>query len=538
MTMPLPRDLLARCARNFPDKLAYACGETTRTWREMDERSARLAGALESLGVRHGATVAILGQESLVIYEHFFACMKLGLLRVGFNWRYSADELGYLIDDSGAQVLLVDAACAAQIEPHRARLEQARVVLIGYGAGHGLALDYEQLLAKARAPETLPALSPDDALMLTYTSGTTGRPKGVVHRQHGITSMIFQSLVARGLSPDDVWYTAAASSWMTVVLNLLGLGNSMGHVISDGVFEMRAFLRDVERRRATAVMLVPTLIHRALQELRQGHYDISSIRLLMYGSAPATPQLIRDAYAAFGCEMIQSYGMTEAGWITQLGAADHRYALEHEPALLRSAGRAGVMSEIAIRDAAGNAVPAGTAGEVWIRSESLMTGYRNRPEETARALQGGWLSTNDVGFLDERGYLFLTDRRDFMIISGAVNIFPSRVEEALAEHAAVGECAVVGVPHVEWGEAVVAVLRLRDGHPAPSLSALQEHCSARLNRMERPKHFLFVPDFPRSLNGKVRKQDVKQWAAAQPDLPWARAAAPATDHPTPLQETT
>lgn len=521
--MLLPRDLLTRCAGNFPNKMAYACGDESRTWREMDEQSDLLAMALRDIGVQPGGVVAILGRESLTIYEHFFACMKVGAVRLGLNWRYSAAELEHLLHDSGARTLLVDARCMALVAPLRPQLQQWGVTLIGYGGGHDCALDHRTLLAEQRGrhgPQPWPRLDGDDPLMLTYTSGTTGRPKGVLHRQASISAMIFQSLVARGLGPDDVWYTAAASSWMTVVLNLLGLANGMSHVISDGSFEIRSFLLDVQRRKATAIMLVPTLIQRALDELERNAYDMSSVRLLMYGSAPASPQLIRNAYAAFGCEMIQSYGMTEAGWTTQLGAADHRWALEHEPALLRSAGRAGVMSQVEIRDDAGERLPCGAPGNVWIRSETLMKGYLNMPAETAEVLQGGWLSTNDVGYLDTRGYLFLTDRRKFMIISGAVNIFPASVENTLLEHAAVAEAAVVGAPHPHWGEAVVAVVRLRAG-ASVSASELNTHCEGRLNAMERPKHFLFVDDFPRSVNGKVQKQKVKDWVAAQSSLlPW------------------
>ena len=523
--MLLPRDMVARCATNFPDKMAYACGTDARTWREMDHRADAAARALRQLGVRQGDTVAWFGQECLVVYEHFFACMKLGAVRLGLNWRYSPAELEHLVRDSGLRFVLVDARCVSLLQPLGAALGELGVTLVGCGTGHGLALDYDDLLAAQAEQPCLPLvdIGGDDALMLTYTSGTTGRPKGVVHRQSAIAAMIFQSLVARGLGPDDIFCTAAASSWMTVVLNLLGLGNGMGHVIPDGSFEVRAFLDDVQRHRVTAIMLVPTLIRRMLDEVRGGAHELGSLRLLMYGSAPASAALIRDAYESLGCEMVQSYGMTEAGWTTQLGASDHRRAVSHEPGLLKSAGRPGVLSEIQIRDDAGQRLAPGQAGTVWIRSSTLMKGYLNRPTETAEVLHGDWLCSNDVGYLDARGYLFLTDRRKFMIISGAVNIFPSSVENALQEHPDVAEAAVVGVPHPEWGEAVVAVVRARTG-AAADVPALHAHCDARLNRMERPKHIFLVDDFPRSVNGKVQKQQVKEWVAARShDLPWASA---------------
>jgi acyl-CoA synthetase (AMP-forming)/AMP-acid ligase II len=309
---------------------------------------------------------------------------------------------------------------------------------------------------------------------------------------------------------------------MTVVLNMQGLISGMSHVIMDGAFDITQFLRDIEKRRATAVMLVPTLIRRALQECRERRYDLLSMRLLMYGSSPATPQLIRDAYDAFGCEMIQSYGMSEGGWVTQLSASDHRYALAQEPGLLNSVGRAGVMSEISIRDEQGRPLPPGARGEVWLKGGTLMKGYLNCPEQTAEVLRDGWLCTNDIGHMDERGYLYLTDRKKFMIITGAVNVFPAGVEAVLAEHPAVDEVAVVGAPHPEWGEAVVAVVKRKLGHEHADARDIQQFCQSRLSKMECPKHILFAQSLPVTANGKLQKQKVKEWVHSnQHELPWS-----------------
>jgi len=523
MMMPLPRELLARCARNLGSKTAYVCGSSESSWAQMNERAGRLAGALRRLGVTPGTTTAILGQESLVIYEHFFACMKLGLVRLGLNWRYAPDELAALLVRSRAAVLLLDARCAQSMAAHLPRLQEEGLILMGYGKGHGQALDYDALLDQEPVVEALPPISPEQALLLTYTSGSTGAPKGVLHSHGAISRMILQALISRGLAPDDVWYTAAASSWMTVVLNLLGLGNGMTHVIVDGVFDIRSGLAEIQRHRATVVMLVPTLIQRALTEMRGQPCDLSSVRLLMYGSSPAPAQLIREAREGFGCELLQSYGMTEAGWVTQLGAREHRQALQREPGLLASAGRPGVFSEVQIRSPEGCVLGPGDSGDVWVKADTLMIGYLDQPDETAEVIRQGWLLTHDVGYLDSRGYLFLTDRRKFMIVSGGVNVFPSRVEAALAGHPLVQEAAVVGAPHPEWGEAVVAVVQLRAGRSdcAALEQLLHAHCVSQLNGWERPKHFLFVDDLLRNANGKVHRQAIKQWVASPlAGLPW------------------
>jgi acyl-CoA synthetase (AMP-forming)/AMP-acid ligase II len=522
------RDMLAHCASNFPLKVAYFCGDGERTWKQMHERSDRLAGALQGIGVGKGSVVSILGKESFEVYEHFFACMKLGAIRVGVNWRYAADEILHILRDSATRVLLVHAECISSISPIRDALEILGIRLVGYGGAHGLALDYEALLAQASIPPALPPVDVDDPLLYTYTSGTTGNPKGIIHTQGVVVKIIFQSLVGRGLAPDDIWYTSSASSWMTVVLNLQGLGNGMSHVIMNGAFDIAAFLRDIERRRVTAVMLVPTLMRRAIQESKERSYDLSSIRLLMYGSAPASPQLVRDAYKTFNCELVQSYGMSEGGWLTQLSAADHRYALAHEPALLNSVGRVGVMSEISIRDPEGQPVAPGITGEVWLRGETVMRGYLNLPNENAEVFRGEWICTNDIGHMDEHGYLYLTDRKKFMIITGAVNVFPSAVEAVLYEHPAVEEVAVVGAPHPEWGEAVVAVVKIKDGFAGTDLRELNAFCQSRLSKMECPKHFLSVDSLPHTVTGKVQKLKVKEWVRSdQVSLPWATSEEPA-----------
>lgn len=526
----IPRDCLERCARNYADKVAYHCGDRTETWAQIHARSIRLAEALRKLGVATGDVVAVLGQESIEIYEHFFACMHAGFVRVGINWRYAAPEAIHIIEDSAARVLLVDSRCSALFHEIRDHVRRAGIRTIGYGSGHECEYDYAVFLDQGAeksgivpVPGKPAEIASSDPLLITYTSGSTGKPKGVIHTHGSVLNIITQSIIARGLSPDDIWYTAAASSWMTIILNVQGIMNSMTHVIMDRAFEIRRFLRDIERRRATAVMLVPPLIARAIEETRSGSYDLTSLRVLMYGSSPASPELIQAAYDAFGCDMIQSYGMTEGGWVTQLSASDHRYAIENDPGLLKSVGRPGIMSELSIRDSDGAMLPDGASGEIWIHSEMLMRGYINLADETAAVLQDGWLRSNDIGRIDENGYLFLQDRKNLLIISGAVNVFPSSVEAILKEHDVVEQVVVVGAPHPEWGEAVVAVVRVKNGF-AISGQELISFAQLRLSRMECPKHVLFVDDFPVTLTGKINKQAVKSWVAQlQDQMPWQAA---------------
>ncbi|MBC5763029.1 class I adenylate-forming enzyme family protein [Ramlibacter albus] len=517
----LPRDLIRNCAAAYPCKAAYHCGNISRTWQEMDARSDKLAAGLQSMGVAKGDAVAILSHECVEIYEHFMACMKIGAVRVGVNWRYPPAELSHVLHDSGARVLLVQASCVHLLGPLRHELESADIRLVGYAGAHGLACDYDALVNQDVAP-TLPALDADDPLLFTYTSGTTGKPKGVVITNGSVSNTIFQSIVGRGLRTDDVFYMAGQSSWMTVIMLVLGLGNGMTHVIPDGDFDVASYLLDVERFRVTAASLVPTMMRRAIQEQRANPRDTSSLRVISYGSAPATPGLIRDAYETFGCEMLQAYGMTEAGWVTHLTEADHRYALAHEPELLGSAGRVGVTYELTVRDEQGNVVPAGQRGEIWIRGQGVMKGYLNLPTQTAEVMRGDWLCTNDIGRVDSRGYLYLLDRKKFLIITGAVNVFPAMVEAVLSQHPAVADVAVFGVPHPEWGEAVVAVVQRRLEEPAAAdATDLLAFCQQRLSKPECPKAFVFMPEIPKASTGKTNKLLLKQQVLAKPEqFPW------------------
>ncbi|MFH1869471.1 MAG: AMP-binding protein [Pseudomonadota bacterium] len=519
----LPRDMLARCAGNYPQKVAYYCGDDQRTWRQMHERSNALASALQELGVRKGDVVSILGNESIDIYEHYFACMKIGAIRVGVNWRFAMSEILHVLRDSSTKVLFVQTNCI-DMEPLWRDIEALGIRLIGYGGKHDLPLDYETLLSEvASASPTLPPLSEDDDLFISYTSGTTGHSKGAMLTHGAVAKSIFQSVINGGFSPGDIWYMPTQSAWITVVMGTFGLGNGMSQVISKGGFDPAQFLRDVSKLRVTTAVLPPVMLSRVIQEYKSGTYDFSSMRVLTFGSSPAAPKLIRDAYATFGCELNQPYAMTEnAGcWVTCFPPADYRHALEHEPALLASVGRVGVMCEISIRDRDGKPVPVDVEGEVWIKSETIMKGYVNLPEQTAETLHDGWLSTNDIGRMDERGYLYLMDRKKFMIITGGVNVFPAAVEAVVIEHPAVDEVAVVGVPSPEWGEAVVGIVKLKDGITPPVVQELISFCQQRLGKVQSPKHFLFIDELPRTSTGKVQKHRVREWVFANVDLlPW------------------
>lgn len=517
-----PRDYVARCAAAYPHKTAIIDGERRLSWLELDRRAARFGAALAGLGLTAGDAVGILSHEHLEVYEHLFGCYKLGAVRVGINWRYAERETAHVIRDADIRVILVQANCVTLLDGLRAQLESEGRLLIGYGGDHGLDLDYEALLAQATDDMTWPELAADDLVALSYTSGTTGMPKGVMLGQHAMAEAMLHTVLNIGLRHEDVWFPPTASAWVTFVLSSMNAVNGMTTVIPNGDFDTARFLDFVGRFRVTSTIVVPLMMQRLLDEYERDDYDVSSLRLLTYGSSPARPSLIRRTFETFGCELMQLYGLTEStgGWVSFLRHGEHLRGLEQDESVLLSCGAPGTHMEISVRDDRGQPLPPGQTGEIWLRSSTNMLGYLNLPDQTAQALTAdGWLRTHDLGHLDDDGLLYLTDRKNYLIITGAANVFPSVVETALSEHPAVREVAVVGAPHAEWGEAVVAAVVLHEGQLATA-EELVEFCRPRVARYEVPKLVDIVGELPKGLTGKTLKKEVQAWYRNPDRLPW------------------
>ena len=511
--MLLPRDFIRRCAASYPDKAAFVDGDRIASWGAMHERSGRLAGALQAMGVAKGDVVAILSHDHLEVVEHWFACMKLGAVRVGINWRYAPREILHLIRDAGARILFVQANCVALLDEIRGEIDSAGVRLIGYGEDHGLPDDYETLLTNHGAPMELPPLAPEDLIALSYTTGTTGLPKGALWTQRGVLDCVVNSMLQLGLQYEDSYFAPFPMAGVPILCGTLGMVTGMTVILPDGDFNPQRALELMTRHRATAAIFVPTMLQAVLNTYKAGDYDLSALRLLTYGSSPATPALIRDAMETFGCEIMQLYGLTEstAGWLSFLRHDEHLRGLAGEPHLLTSCGKPALHADLSIRSPQdGQEVPIGEVGELWARGTTNIPGYLNLPAENAELFSGEWLRTNDLARRDAEGFYYLTDRRKFMIITGGYNVYPVVVENVLAEHPAVAEVTVVGVPHPHWGEAVVAVIAKRPNADA-SEQELIDFCRGRVGRWEVPKHIEFVDALPKGATGKIAKYQIREW---------------------------
>jgi long-chain acyl-CoA synthetase len=502
-------DIPRRNARRWPRKTGLVFGDLRLTWSEVNDRVNRLANGLAAREVRRGDRVAILAHNDHRYLEVYWALAKLGAVAVPLNYRLIKRELATLLDHSEPVALIagreyVETALGLQEETAPLRRLIALVE-----AREGVE-DYEELLAASSREEPEPAAGDGDPFAIMYTSGTTGLPKGAVVTHRNLESNVYNQAIADKADPVDINLTATplyhmGGLFMATTYTCLGCTNVILEAFDPGVV-----LRTIAAERATVCLLVPTMLNGVLNHPELGVHDLSSLRLIFYGGSTIPVPLLRGAIDAIGCSFTQGYGLTETLEATFLTAADH--VLDGDPERerrLASAGREAVNAEVRIVADDGHELTAGEVGEVVIRSPSVIPAYWQAPEETRQAIRDGWFYTGDVGYRDADGYLFVVDRKKDMIISGGTNIYPREIEDALYAHPGVLEAAVIGLPDEVWGEAVTAVVVLREGHGL-SEGELIEHCGERMASYKKPKTVKFLDALPRNPSGKILKRELRE----------------------------
>ena len=497
-------DIVRGHAAERPDEVALVFGTSATTWRDLDERSSALAGAL-STRVAPGDRIARLDKNGLDYFEILFAASKCNAVVVDLNWRLAPDELLQIVEDAEATLLFAGSDYAATVEQLAPRLTTVRsIVCTGAGSAYER---YEDLFRDSPSPPA-PSGGPDDVCLQLYTSGTTGLPKGVMLTNANLAACIAQFSTTAGLSPDSV------CSIVMPLFHIGGAGWALSAMASGarGVvqreFDAIEALQAISDHGVTHAVFVPAMLQVMANPALVGRVDVRSLDLIFYGASPISDTVLRDAMDAFGCEFAQLYGLTETtGPVVRLGPEDHDP--EKRPELLRSCGVPCPGVEIRVVDRDGCDVAEGTVGEVLVRSPQVMKGYWNQPEETARVLQpDGWFHSGDAGFVDD-GYLYLQDRLKDIIISGAENISPAEVENALMAHPAVGDVAVIGVPDDRWGEAVKAIV-VPVGDPPPTVEELIGFTRGRLAAYKCPKSVDLVSELPRNASGKLLKRELRE----------------------------
>jgi long-chain acyl-CoA synthetase len=476
--------------RARPDAPALVEGARTTTWAHLDERVQRIANGLVGAGLS-GARVAVLARNCSAYLELLFGVARARAVFVGLNWRLTAAELGEILDDAAVGLVFVADDLAGGVPEGTLSIR-----LSGYEAW----VADQDVGAVAADPH------PDDVVIQMYTSGTTGRPKGVMvsHRN------AFASL-ASWVAPGEPWAQLTPDDVMLMYLPLFHIGGMLTafFALYHGTpnvliaeFDLDTILDHVDALPVRCLNLVPAMVQRLIEHPRAATTDFSRFRAVLYGAAPMSPDLLRRAIDVLGCDFGQNYGMTEAS-----GLATYLPARDHDPAGNRRMESVGIPFpgvEVRIVDAEGEEVPSGVVGEICVRSGGVMKGYWRDEAATTDVRRDGWLFTGDAGEVDADGYLYLRDRLRDMIVSGGENIYSTEVESAVAAHPDVAEVTVIAVPHPVWGETPKALVVRRPG-TAPDPSAIIATASERLARFKLPTSIDFVDELPRNASGKVRK---------------------------------
>lgn len=534
-------DLLARNARNFPNEVGLIFGEKRLTWKEANARANRFVSSLQKLGIGRGMRVALYAKNSNEWVEALFGLAKIGAVSVTVNHRLTAAETEYILENAGATAIICDDSTIENAVKATNQAETVKLIVkIGKTETAGVEL-FENLVEKGDeaepsategwldADEDLPAALLDadfrasqsaeiappgynELAMLLYTSGTTGFPKGAVY-SHGsllVGMLVHVQAIAsrqthRVMLPSPLYSAAGIAGIYCAVY--------VASQISLINYDVETACATIERDKITFTNLVPTTIQMLLASDVSRKYDLSSLEVLLYGGSPIPENVLRSAMERFPrCGFRQTFATTETGCAgTVLEPSEHREALENldKKHLLQSCGRPQTNVDVAIVDDGWNFLPAGETGEIAVRTEANMLGYWNNQAATAKVLKDNWLRTGDMARRDSEGYFYLVDRKNDLIVSGALNVYPSEVERVLQTHPAIFEVAVIGIPSKKWGEEVKAVAVLKEGLTATEKEIIQ-FCEGKLAGFKKPKSVEFIDKLPRNLTGKILKKDLRE----------------------------
>jgi long-chain acyl-CoA synthetase len=501
-----------------PEAVAVVYGDRTLTYGDLDDRSNRLANGLAAEGVASQERVAYLDRNAPEFLDAMFATAKIGAVLCPVNWRLAPAEAAFIVNDSEARVLIVGEELLPMLDEMTPELTAIRTVVVVGADPSGRHPSYDGWLAAL--PATDPGLGThahgvgrDDVAMQFYSSGTTGRPKGVMITNANLFAQIDANNTALRFGSDSVNLVAmptfhvAGGAWA-----LIGLYNGVPNVLMREV-DPAAIIDAIARHGVTHAVLVPAVIQFALMVPGVEDADFSSLEVLVYGASPISEEVLTKAIRTFGCDFLQAYGMTETtGGCVLLPPEDHDPDGPNAHRL-RAAGKPGPNTELRVVDAATLIdVPVGEVGEILVRSPQNMKGYWHLPEATAATIiEGGWLRTGDAGYLDEDGYVYIHDRVKDMIISGGENIYPAEVEHALMAHPGIADVAVIGVPHERWGETPKAIVVRATGTDVPGVSEgdVIAFARRRLAHYKCPTSVEFVDVLPRNPSGKILKKDLR-----------------------------
>ena len=494
-------------AKNLSGKVALVQGDRVQTWQESYQRSCQVAQALKAAGVGNQDRVAFLDKNSIEHFEVFYGCALLNAVSVDVNFRLAAPEVAFIVNDARAKVFIVGPDFVPVLDAIAGDLTHTKkIVVIG---GHPQHESYESWVARYQAVD--PGVEPKtgDVAFQLYSSGTTGRPKGVM-----LTNENFMGILP---TSRDLWMMNA-NSINLVAMPLFHIGgsgwatagqyNGCKSIVVREATDVAGLVKLIGQQRITHAFMVPALLAFTLMVPDIDKADFSSLKLIAYGASPISEQVLAASLKTFKCDFVQVYGLTETtGVVTMLSHEDHDVDGPKKH-LLRSCGKPSMGIELKIVDETGKQLPAGEVGEIIIRSKQVMKGYWNMAEETAKTIRNGWFYTGDAGYTDKAGYVYIHDRVKDMIVSGGENVYPAEVENALMKHPAVGDVAVIGIPDDRWGEVPLAIV-VRKPDVAVTEDDIIAFGRTQLAGFKTPKKVAWADALPRNPSGKILKKDLR-----------------------------
>ena len=503
--------VLRRAAQVSPEAVATIYKDRQQTWPELLERVRKLAGALQGLGMGPGDRVALLSLNSDRFIEYFFASVWGGGAMMPMNIRWAPAECAYALNDAGAEILIVDDAFAKAVPAIRAEVPGLKtVVFAGDGDCPEGMESYEAILAAADPVEDA-GRSGDDLAGIFYTGGTTGFPKGVMLSHTNFYVGGISNAQELEVRDGTVYLHAAPMFHIADLLWFLAITFVSGTHVSIPMFTPEATLEAIEAHGPSHILLVPVMLQMVMASPKLAETDISSLEMIAYGASPITEAALKRAFEVFpNARFLQAFGQTELAPVATVLGPDYHVLDGPKAGRLRSCGRATRVVEIRIVGEDGRELPRGEVGEIVVKGPVAMLGYWQKPDVTAKTLRDGWVHTGDAGYMDGEGFIFLMDRLKDMIVSGGENVYSAEVENALGQHPAVATSAVIGVPSEEWGEAVHAIVILKEGAEA-SEDELKAHCHEVIANYKCPRSIEFRTEpFPLSGANKVLKTELRK----------------------------
>ncbi len=487
------------------DTTGYVFEGEAFTQSRINEMGRRLAGGLKSLGIGRGDHVVVSLSNSPEVFACFGAIWRLGAVIVPIMFLLGEEETRYILDHSDAQAVITSVDLLPKIQNAARGIDHIKKIIVLGAEDRGNQVDFYGLIENNPPLKQTEEMDADDIALMIYTSGTTGQPKGVMLSHNNLYRNARAAWEANESAKAEITIVCLplAHSFGVVVMNA---GNLSPYKESFGVlmrwFDPEEVFRLIEKYRVTQFIGVPTMYQILVNHPAGDRFDTSSLQRCTISAAPVTEALYRKFTTRFGCKMYEGYGLTEA-------SPSVAFCRPSMPLKKGSTGIPIPGVEVKIFDAADRELPTGEQGEIVVRGPNVMLGYYKRPEETAETLRGGWLHTGDVGYLDEEGYLFITDRFKDMIIKGGYNIYPSEIEGYLEAHPAVSEIAVIGIPDEKYGEEIMAFIVRAPGQEINE-EVLIEYAKSKITPFKSPSRVKFVDGLPKSLVGKVLKKELRK----------------------------